>query len=208
MSGVNPGGLIRQGKGAEVLCNEHRIRKSLDQLKGDFGDLSIPFWAEAGSNMQPRDSVRITDRSPVVRPFEDGGRLEEMRWSWPGPTRKPVYNFRSEGRRFERATRCLVLTDGFYEFTDPEPGEKRKTKWVFTMGDDALFAIAGVVRAGAEGDAFSMLTTEPGPDVAPYHSRQVVVLPPSLWAQWLGGGANEAELLAPSPAGTLKAARA
>jgi putative SOS response-associated peptidase YedK len=190
------------------MCNEHRIRKSLDQLKGEFGALDIPFWAEAGSNMQPRDSIRITDRSPVVRPYEGGGRLEEMRWSWPGHGGRPVYNFRSEGRRFSQATRCLVLTDGFYEFTDPEPGEKRKTKWMFTHGDDGLFAIAGHTHTWEGGVAFTMLTCEPGPDVEPYHKRQMVVLTPPQWAAWLSGEANEGELLRPAPAGTLSVARA
>jgi putative SOS response-associated peptidase YedK len=31
-----------------------------------------------------------------------------------------------------------------------------------------------------------MLTTEPGPDVAPYHGRQVVVLPSADWHAKLG----------------------
>jgi putative SOS response-associated peptidase YedK len=44
-------------------------------------------------------------------------------------------------------------------------------------------AIAGLWREG-EGNqppAFTMLTTEPGPDVAPIHNRQVVVLRPENW---------------------------
>lgn len=190
------------------MCNEHRIRKSLDQLQGEFGQLKIPLRFDVAPNMQPRDSIRITDRSPIVRADGDGGLLEEMRWSWPGPTGKPVYNFRSEGRRFQQAARCLVLTDGFYEFTDPQPGEKRKTKWVFTHGDDALFAIAGHMHPYEVGMAFTMLTCEPGPDVAPYHKRQMVVLTPPHWAAWLSGAPNEAELLGPALAGTLQVARA
>lgn len=48
-----------------------------------------------------------------------------------------------------------------------------------------------------------MLTTEPGPDIAPYHSRQVVVLRPGDWAAWLSLTKPEAELLQPLPAGSL-----
>ena len=51
-----------------------------------------------------------------------------------------------------------------------------------------------------------MLTTEPGPDVAPIHPRQVVVLGPGDWAQWLDGPDPEA-LLRPAPAGALQVAR-
>ena len=51
-----------------------------------------------------------------------------------------------------------------------------------------------------------MLTVEPGPDIAPYHSRQVVVLGPSAWRTWLGGDQPEA-VLRPAPAGTLQVER-
>jgi putative SOS response-associated peptidase YedK len=49
-----------------------------------------------------------------------------------------------------------------------------------------------------------MLTTEPGPDVAPYHNRQIAVLPLSEWKAWLDYSAPAAELLKPLPAGSLK----
>lgn len=53
--------------------------------------------------------------------------------------------------------------------------------------------------------AFTMLTCEPGPDVAPIHNRQVVVLDRSGWAAWLDPQTAEAEILRPSPAGSLAA---
>jgi putative SOS response-associated peptidase YedK len=49
-----------------------------------------------------------------------------------------------------------------------------------------------------------MLTTEPGPDVAPYHNRQVAVLRPEDWASWLSLTRPEAELLKPLPSGALE----
>jgi putative SOS response-associated peptidase YedK len=43
-----------------------------------------------------------------------------------------VYNFRSDGREFTSG-RCLIVADGFYEFTDPaDAKKKRKDKWLFT----------------------------------------------------------------------------
>ena len=79
---------------------------------------------------------------------------------------------------------------------------------MFTMVDQPWFCIAGLYRPGAAhvADAFSMLTAEPGPDVAPYHSRQVVVLGPDAWSRWLGGHAPE-QVLGPAPAGTLHVER-
>src|SRR3546814_18400211 len=94
--------------------------------------------------------VCSSDLAPIVRGVEGErgvGELVNRPWSWRGPTGKPVYNFRSEGREFT-SNRCLILADGFYEFTKPEePGQKRKTKWLFTMRDHPWFCIAGIWRS-------------------------------------------------------------
>ena len=46
-----------------------------------------------------------------------------------------------------------------------------------------------------------MLTMEPGPDIAPYHNRQIVILPRAQWADWLG---RSPEAVIPAlPAGSL-----
>jgi putative SOS response-associated peptidase YedK len=51
------------------------------------------------------------------------------------------------------------------------------------------------------GDAFTILTTEPGVDVAPIHNRQVVVLERADWLAWLDLTEPEPELLRPLPPG-------
>jgi len=146
------------------------------------------------------------------------------RWSWPAPGGKPVYNFRSEGRAFtngDTAGRCLIPVDAFFEFTDPPPDllgtapkRARKDKWRFTHADDAWFCIAGWWRTepalgeGRAGQAFTMLTCEPGPDIAPYHRRQIVLPPRQQWAGWLDGSLPASEVCRPTPAGTLTVERA
>jgi putative SOS response-associated peptidase YedK len=47
--------------------------------------------------------------------------------------------------------------------------------------------LAGLWRPVPDGagDAFTLLTTEPGPDVAPIHDRQMVVLDRPDWLAWL-----------------------
>jgi putative SOS response-associated peptidase YedK len=54
------------------------------------------------------------------------------------------------------------------------------------------------------GEAFTLLTTEPGPDVAPIHDRQMVILERSDWSAWLELVGNEADLLRPLPTGGLR----
>jgi putative SOS response-associated peptidase YedK len=104
----------------------------------------------------------------------------------PAPNRKSVYNFRSEGREFTSG-RCLIIADGFYEFTDPEDNKKkRKDKWLFRKKDEPWFCIAGIWRTNKDvGEAFAMLTAELGPDIAPYHDRQIAILDRADWTDWL-----------------------
>jgi putative SOS response-associated peptidase YedK len=47
-----------------------------------------------------------------------------------------------------------------------------------------------------------MLTCPPGPDIQPYHDRQIAILPRERWAEWLGP-APGAPSCAPLPAGSL-----
>ena len=165
-------------------------------------------FREGIPNLQPKD-IAITDPGPIVRAAADGFELVVRRWSWPGPTGKPVYNFRSEGREFPSG-RCLIIADGFYEFTAPaDSKQKKKDRWRFTAADGEMLGIAGLVRTVPDiGEAFTMLTTEPGPDVARYHNRQVAVLSRVDWRRWLDGSASAANLLAPLPAGSLAVAAA
>ena len=51
-----------------------------------------------------------------------------------------------------------------------------------------------------------MLTTAPGPDVRPYHDRQVAVLQPENWRAWLDLERGEAKILRPLPEGSLDVA--
>jgi putative SOS response-associated peptidase YedK len=183
------------------MCSDYRLieRVPAEEL---FADLVAP---EGIPNFEPRADIRITDRAPILR-MGQGGAVEllQRRWSWPGANGRPVYNFRSEGREFPSG-RCLILADGFYEFTPhTDPKSKRKHKWLFTLKDQPWFAIAGLWRSHAEvGEAFTMLTCEPGPDVAPYHNRSIAVLPPAEWRRWLDTGIPARELLRPLPAGSL-----
>ena len=193
------------------MCNDFRSRVELGTIGQDFSQLKIPLrFPEGAPNMEPREDIRITDRAPILRWVDDAAELVQRRWSWPGAGGKPVYNFRSEGREFSSG-RCLIVADGFYEFTTPrEPRkDKRKDKWLFTVAGEEWFCIAGLWRRSDEvGEAFTMLTTEPGPDVAPYHNRQIAVLPRVHWRAWLDGSAPARDLLQPCPAGMLHVEKA
>jgi putative SOS response-associated peptidase YedK len=188
------------------MCNDYRLEVDAASIIEDFADLKIRLrFPEGMPNIQARADIKITETAPIVRTLERGaGDLVQRRWSWPGPSGKPVYNFRSDGRAFDSG-RCLIVTDGFYEFTTPaDPAKKRKDKWLFTRKDERLLCIAGIWRTDPKvGEAFTMLTMEPGPDVAPYHQRQVAVLDRADWADWLDPEVPAKTVLKVLPAGSF-----
>ena len=178
------------------MCNEYRFKQSLDRIAEEFSRLSLPLrWAGGAPNLEPRDSIRPTDPAPVLVGSSQGVELRRLRWGFAQPKGGPLINFRSDGRRFPNG-RCLVPADGFYEFTG---AKAPKSKWLFTAPDEGLFCIAGVVRD----DRFTMLTMPPGPDISPYHDRQIVILPRAQWLQWLDTAAPQPDF-ASLPAGALK----
>ncbi|THK33311.1 SOS response-associated peptidase, partial [Ensifer sp. MPMI2T] len=131
--------------------------------------------------------------------------LVPMTFGFPPPEGRKggaVFNFRSEGRSFAESRRCLIPASAFFEFT----GTKYpKAKYRFTLNDAPFMAIAGLWREGQGNQpaSFTMLTTEPGPDVAPIHNRQIVVLRPPDWKDWLDLSKPERELLRALPEGSL-----
>lgn len=213
------------------MCNEAYRRRELEKLLADWSQLRVPIrFPEGKPNYAPLDGFKITDRVEIVRPAADAPGEVEMvtrRWSWPAPSQKPgggkpVYNFRSDGRTIAAPQRCLIPVDGFFEFTDapaddepglfgdapPRKGKPLKAKWAFTLTGHEGFAIAGIWRADPQvGEAWSMLTCPPGPDIAPYHDRQVVVIAPPDYARWLDPAVPAADLCRPLPAGSLEATR-
>jgi putative SOS response-associated peptidase YedK len=189
------------------MCNDYRLLVDIASIIEDFEGLKIRIKMPEGTpNVAVREDIRITDVASIVRSAEgERGACElvNRRWSWTGQKGRPVYNFKSEGRDFA-SHRCLILADGFYEFTDPaDPGQKRLDKWLFTMADHGWFCIAGIWRAAPEGEAFTMLTMDAGPDVAPYHHRQIIPLPRDSWVNWLDPTVRASDVLRWLPAGSL-----
>jgi putative SOS response-associated peptidase YedK len=189
------------------MCNDYGNRIPYSAYLEAFSQLKIPLVAPGGApNLEPRNDIWPTDTAPIIRSTDQGAELIQLRWGFPPgrPKGPPVINMRSENRRFARG-RCLVPASHFYEFTGKR---SPKDKWRFTKVGEDWFCIAGLwrpVEAGAA--AFTMLTCEPGADVAPIHNRQVIVLDRGQWGAWLDPNTPEKELLLPSRAGTLQVER-
>lgn len=187
------------------MCNSYEQRAAWpDYCRAlEAAGLGMPA-GQSERDLPQADHIQINDTGPVIRATGNLVELVPMRFGFPpaGPRGGPVFNFRSEKRRFHTSNRCLIPASAFFEFT----GTKYpKTKYRFSLKDAPMMAIAGLWRDGgaAAPPAFTMLTTAPGPDVAAYHPRQVVVLPPERWAAWIYLTCPESELLKPLPAGVL-----
>jgi putative SOS response-associated peptidase YedK len=208
LAGARPAAVF----GDPAICNDFEQRIAYDDYVRLISDANwrAPPFEDAGV-LAPVDHVRITDPAAVIRAEGDYPKLAAMRWSFPpaNPKAGPVFNFRSEGRRFSIAQRCLIPASAFYEFTTAEdPKQKRKDRRRFERVDGQWLAIAGLWKAahGNQPPVFTLLTCDPGPDIAAHHNRQVVVLDPVDWRPWLYGTKSEAEVLKPSAVGVFQAA--
>jgi putative SOS response-associated peptidase YedK len=186
------------------MCNDYEQHVAWAEYCKLMQELELGIPTNQTELDLPRaDDIRVNDTGPVMRAAGNGVELVPMNFSFPpsGPRGGPVFNFRSEGRSFAKSNRCLIPASAFFEFT----GKKYpKAKHRFTLAGQPFLAIAGIWRETHDnGQAFTMLTTEPGPDVAPYHDRQVVVVLPQDWAAWIYLTKPEAELLRPLPESSL-----
>jgi len=163
-----------------------------------------PFEWEAGripNDAAPTPHIKITEKGLIARLSHDKLVGSMTTWAWKTPQGKPVFNFVSEKRDFSKTERCLILATGFYEYTAPKKSKvKLKDQHFFTMKGEEWFWVAGIVKQ----NAFAMLTTDPGPDMEPYHDRQICVLSPDAGMHWLRLDKPEAVLLKPPRQGTLE----
>jgi putative SOS response-associated peptidase YedK len=187
------------------MCNEYareiemgRVVRLMEEMK------NVPlFEYENGripNDIEPKASIKIRDKGIIVHLKDDVLTGRTMTWAWKGSRGNPVFNFVSEKRDFTKSNRVLIPATGFYEYTAPEkPKVKLKDRHLFTMKGEEWFWIAGVVKD----DCFAMLTMAPGPDLKPFHDRQICVLAPHSWMDWLYLTRDVSELFTSLPAGTL-----
>ncbi len=109
-------------------------------------------------------------------------------------TEKPA--FRDAWRRGQR---CLVMTDGLYEWR--KTGVADKQPFAIGMADDSLMTMAGLWdewRDPLNGEivrSCTIITTEPNDLISTLHDRMPVILDEADWSKWLGEEpASDAEL--------------
>ena len=131
-------------------------------------------------------------------------------WEQKKPNPHAFINARSETvavkptfRRAVEQRRCLVLSDGFYEWDHASNG---KVPYRITMKDGSPFAYAGIWELWKDVPTFSIITVPSDDLVARVHDRMPVMFRPEDAGQWLEKGlslSDALKLLRPFPSEQL-----
>ncbi len=202
------------------MCGRFTLTVSPEDLQAAFPNFHIPVDIPPSYNIAPSQPI------PVV-PNDGENTLDFYRWglipSWTKADKIGKFsliNARSETvaekpsfKASFRRRRCLILTDGFYEWSKSTTG-KGKTPYYFTLRDQTPFAFAGLwdIWHSPEGDPLRsacILTTTPNDLVKPIHDRMPVILQPESYTDWLkpeeGRSDDFQPLLVPYPAELMQA---
>jgi putative SOS response-associated peptidase YedK len=109
--------------------------------------------------------------------------------------------------------RCLIPSDGFYEWQRIEGSKSKKQPYYFSLTDNSPFALAGLWERweSKEGDIVetcTILTTDANDLVSPIHDRMPAILSPEDYDLWLDPNFTRSdslqEMLKPYPAEAMK----
>lgn len=173
---------------------------------------------------KPRYNLAPTQETLIVHEDAQGRVASEARWGliprWAKDRSfgSKTFNARSETiaekpsfRDAYRKRRCLVPSDGFYEW---EKRNSRKQPWHFHLPDRRVFAFAGLWEDWRDPESeqivrsFTILTLPANADLARLHHRMPLILEnEERQAAWLDGAGAEQSQAPPPPqaAGTLDA---
>ncbi len=191
------------------MCGRYTLTSKGDEVALLFDLSEIP-------SLPPRYNLAPTQEAAVVRVPASGAprHLDFLRWGlvpyWADDPKigNRMINARSEGvadkpayRYSFRKQRCLIPTDGFYEW---KKEGKLKQPYHIRRQDRQPFAFAGLWARwkskegdGALLDTFTILTTDANELIQPLHNRMPVILDPASFDLWLDPAVDDRERLLP-----------
>ena len=178
------------------------------------------FGLSSARPLRPRYNIAPSQEAAIVKTAAEGGRELAMaefglvpHWADDPKVGYKMINARGETvdrlpsfRDAYKKRRCLVPTDGFFEWrTVDASGKEPKQPFVIRRRDEKPFAFAGIHESWRSKDgsrcieSFAIVTTSANKTLAPIHPRMPVVLSPKAWAHWLDPKADGRPLLKPCP---------
>lgn len=170
----------------------------------------------------PNYNVCPTNAVHVVRAGDGARRLLPMRWGflphwYKSPTDGPLLiNARAETlaekpafREACRARRCILVANGFYEWTKTEEGAR--LPWYISRRDGVPLAFGAVWQDWGQAEpqpTCAIVTTKSNTALSSIHHRMPLVLEPADWPLWLGeAGHGAARLMRPAGEDVLRSFR-
>jgi putative SOS response-associated peptidase YedK len=204
-----------------------RVTLTRNDIADIADDLDAEIDPDDAARYRPRYNVAPSDLHWIVERGADRRVLVPAVWGYLASGR-PLINVRGEqvgsGGGFREAfasRRCVVVTDGFFEWSTPKPAQKpakgaakastTKTPFWYHRSDGGLVLLAGLYQSPStpSPDAhqrFTILTTRPNRLVSMVHNRMPVVLAPDQIDDWLTAATTRAvDLISPAPEAALVA---
>jgi putative SOS response-associated peptidase YedK len=183
--------------------------------------LAALFAAAPANDLPPVPRFNICPTDPVAVVTSDRGirQLRPMRWGlippwYKFPTDGPlIINARADTvaqkpafREAIRQRRCILPASGFYEWSAGPAGAR--LPWYVTRADGQPMAFGALFSLWGGMATVATVTLDAGPNLAPIHDREPLILDPADWPLWLGeAGHGAARLMRPTAPGVLRAHR-
>jgi putative SOS response-associated peptidase YedK len=196
------------------MCGRYVLISNLSQIAEEFNLKDMP------SSFVPFGDIHPGQKATCIVAENGKSRLSNLdwgfspRWSKQTAISKLLINARAETlaekQTFREAfqhRRCLIATDGFYEWS------QEKKQFCFYMQDRKPFGLAGIfdepdIPAMGKAASFVIITTTPNKLIAPVHNRMPVIIPQDKQSLWLDNANFEKSwlqsLLTPYPANQME----
>jgi len=176
------------------MCGRFVIHSAPDQIRELLGISEVPAF-DASYN------IAISQSAPIARLGSGVAReVALLRWGllphWATDPKLAYQCFNARSETIDQkpafrdafaSNRCLVLSNGFYEWE--KSGKNKKQPHFFHFKDHRLFAYAGLwsrnEQLGAPAETFTVVTTRANQLLEPFHPRMPVILKPKDFDLWL-----------------------
>lgn len=175
------------------MCGRFTLTKDKEEIAERFEIHIDPAMFSKTYNAAPSQTLPIiTNTAPEQASFHKWGLIPH--WAKDEKIGNKLINARGETltekpsfRDAAEKRRCLVITDGFYEW-QRSGGEKQPYR--ITLADESLFTFAGLWESwsapnGRDVRTFTIITTEPNGLMKPIHKRMPVMLTPENERVWI-----------------------
>ena len=201
------------------MCGRFTLTVDPADLQDAFPEFTFPGQFAPRYNIAPTQPV-------LVIPNDGASSADFFVWGLiPSWAKDPAIGARMINARAEtlaekpsfrsayRYRRCLILSDGFYEW-QAQVGSKVKVPHYIRLKSGRPFAFAGLwedwhAPDGSQVKSATIITTQPNELIARLHNRMPVILPPDTYARWLEPAPRQPTdmqgLLAPYPAEAMSA---